>query len=417
MRTIFISCAAILVLMQSLIAGGNRDRFDELIAIARAEASLGLFSCAASHYEEAMLVPVKKENKIGAAYELASCYSDDLADTVMAIDTYLRIAEVFRGLDGVDVALYRIGRLLEETGQCHNAVSFYEKLIVDYPESGYLDYALEGSERCFHKNFPENVAVVHGQPVTVMELEDAIERLPAVYRARYSSQEGKREFLDKMIKDRIVEIYAREAGFTDDPMYLNRMHDAKMKILNEKFFLTEVREKVDVSEEEIIEYYESHKEEYVKPEEVKVRHILVETEKEAQEILKELGEGKSFEDLAQDFSIDMRTNDKGGDLGFISRGRTVKEIEEVAFSLGPGEISDVVKSRFGYHIVKVEARRPESIRSLDEMRELVISEVRRIKEEERSREVMSELKKKYNVRIFEDKIGGDITATGDSGER
>lgn len=401
LRTARLSILILLASAGALPAGTDAALFEDLVNVARTEVHLGETARAAQLFEEALsLDGVREAVRLEVCYELASLYSNELADTSMAIDTYLRITEIFEKTGKTDIALYKVARLLEERGRCHNAADFYERLIVEHPGSEYAEHALLGSERCFQKNFKEHAAVVAGRPITALELEAAIENLPPVYKARYSTTEGKREFLEKMVRDRIVELFAREAGYLDDPRVAERLEEARMRILNEQFFTLEVRGEVEVGEEEIVDYYEAHKHEYRKPEEVKVRHILVETEEEAQRILEELGAGKSFEDLAADYSIDMRTNEKGGDLGFVAKGRAVKEVEEVAFSLEPGQISDVVKSRYGYHIVKVEEKRPESIRSLEDMRQLVLGEVRRIKEEERSKELMSELERKYEVRIF-----------------
>ncbi len=382
-------------------AGDEKEQFEDLLRVARAEMRLGLTRQAVEKYEAALDLSVDDREKACALHELALVYTDDLADTASALDCYLRIVEKFED-EREGEALFRVGRILEESGRCHDAVGYYERVAVDYPETEYAELSVSGSERCFQRNFDEVSAVVAGEPITALELESAIERLPPVYRARYSSPEGKREYLDRMIRDRIVERFARENGYLDDPLVREAVRDARLKILNEQFFLREVRDRVEVTEEEIETFYEEHKDEYLKPVEIRVRHILLETGEEAREILDLLARGERFEDLANDYSIDMRTNDRGGDLGFISKGRTVKEVEEAAFALEPGEVSDVVESRFGYHIIKVEEKKPERYRSLEEMKNLVVGELRRIKEEERSERLMEELQKRYGVRVFDD---------------
>ena len=88
------------------------------------------------------------------------------------------------------------------------------------------------------------------------------------------------------------------------------------------------------------------------PKEVRASHILVKTEAEANEILFDLKRGASFEDMAMKKSL-CPSKRKGGDLGFLKRGRMVKEFEDAAFSLQKGELSKPVKTQFGYHIIKV----------------------------------------------------------------
>ncbi|RME49710.1 MAG: hypothetical protein D6791_00075 [Chloroflexi bacterium] len=96
-------------------------------------------------------------------------------------------------------------------------------------------------------------------------------------------------------------------------------------------------------------------------EQVHARHILVETQEEAESILKQLEDGADFAELAKQFSIDETTRDNGGDLGFFPRGVVLPEFEEVAFSLEPGERSGIVQTPFGFHIIEVLERETRPI--------------------------------------------------------
>ena len=86
-------------------------------------------------------------------------------------------------------------------------------------------------------------------------------------------------------------------------------------------------------------------------EKIRCAHILVKGERQAREIFERLGRGETFGALAREYSIDG-SRKRGGDLGFFSRGQMVREFENAAFSLKKGETSDIVKTQFGYHIIK-----------------------------------------------------------------
>ncbi len=128
---------------------------------------------------------------------------------------------------------------------------------------------------------------------------------------------------------------------------------------------SDLADEVEISSDDLSAYYERHKQEYAKPAQVKLAYVELKKEPSqmdqdavkgyAEHILERARAGDDFADLAEKYSEDTATKTTGGDLGFFRKGRRmVKEFDEVAFSLEPGEISDLVKTRFGYHIIKVE---------------------------------------------------------------
>lgn len=111
--------------------------------------------------------------------------------------------------------------------------------------------------------------------------------------------------------------------------------------------------KVKVTDEEISKYFEENKESFNQAEQVKASHILVEDEAKAKEIKAKLDAGEDFAKLAKENSTDEGTAAKGGDLGYFPKGKMMPEFEAAAFSMKVGEISDPVKTDYGYHIIKV----------------------------------------------------------------
>ncbi len=137
-----------------------------------------------------------------------------------------------------------------------------------------------------------------------------------------------------------------------------------------------MRAKITLAPDDAQRYYEDNAEQYSTPEQVRASHILLKTEgkdeaavrKQAEEVLAKARGGADFAELATTFSEDEGSKDKGGDLDFFGRGAMVPEFEQAAFTLQPGVISDLVKTQYGFHIIKVTEKRPAVTRSLDEVK-------------------------------------------------
>ncbi|KUK55074.1 MAG: Foldase protein PrsA [Atribacteria bacterium 34_128] len=156
--------------------------------------------------------------------------------------------------------------------------------------------------------------------------------------------------------------------------------------------LEEIRDKVSINDEDLLEYYNENKESFLEPEQVHARHILVETEEEANNLLLQLKEGLTdFAELAKEKSIGPSAP-SGGDLGFFARGQMVKEFEDAAFSLQPGEISEVVKTQFGYHIIKCEEKKEEYSPTFEEAKEKISNILKYQRENEAISAFISKLK-------------------------
>jgi peptidyl-prolyl cis-trans isomerase D len=145
----------------------------------------------------------------------------------------------------------------------------------------------------------------------------------------------------------------------------------------------QLRARAAVLPTEVEKYYRDNEPQWATPAQVRASHILLETEGKdeaavrarAEALLKQIKAGADFAALANKESEDEVSNTKGGDLDFFGRGRMVKEFEDVAFSLPVGQVSDVVKSSFGFHIIKVTDKKPESRKSLDEVRQQITDQL------------------------------------------
>ncbi len=144
-----------------------------------------------------------------------------------------------------------------------------------------------------------------------------------------------------------------------------------------------LRRTMTVPDAQVEEYYKSHQSEFAKDEQVHARHILIKPKteddagwREAQTRVREIAiraqlKATDFAALAKEVSDDAGSKSSGGDLGWFGKGRMVKEFEDAAFALKDGQVSGPVKSQFGFHIIKLEGRKPSGIRTLDEVRNQV----------------------------------------------
>ena len=142
--------------------------------------------------------------------------------------------------------------------------------------------------------------------------------------------------------------------------------------------LAQLQQHAQVSEDEEKVYYQSHIDQYKMEDKAHVAHILFKTvgktdaevaeiKKKAEDVLSKAKHGANFADLAKQYSEDT-TKDKGGDLDWIVRGQTVPEFEAAAFSLPKGSISDLVKTQYGFHIIKVIDRQTARTQTFDEVK-------------------------------------------------
>ena len=146
--------------------------------------------------------------------------------------------------------------------------------------------------------------------------------------------------------------------------------------------LTQLRQTAQVSDDELKAQYQQNIQQYQVPNRVHVEHVLLmtvgktdaeveEIRQKAEDVLKQAKKGAKFEDLAKKYSEDPGTKDKGGDLGWITQGQTVPEFEKTAFGLDKGKISDLVKTQYGFHIIKVLDKETAHTKPLEEVKESI----------------------------------------------
>lgn len=247
----------------------------------------------------------------------------------------------------------------------------------------------------------KTLAEVNGHVITTDDLRQEADRLPPYLRPMVQSAEGKKELLDSMIFREIILEKAKKEGLDKSKEVTDRLEDLRKRLIAETYLKQKVEQEAKVSDAEMKNFYEQNRERFKSGEQVRASHILVKTEKEAQDILEQIKKGAGFEEMAKKYSKDS-TAAKGGDLGWFPRKAMVPEFEKAAFSLKEGELSGIVKTSFGYHIIKVTGRRPAGERSFDEAKDQIKANLLPAKQQEVVQRLREDLQKNAKVSINQD---------------
>ncbi|MDD5014382.1 MAG: peptidyl-prolyl cis-trans isomerase [Atribacterota bacterium] len=247
---------------------------------------------------------------------------------------------------------------------------------------------------------PETILASFGEyTITLGELNQLWEQVPEDYKL----QLDKSTVLDQMISEKLLIQEAINMGLEKDKNVLEQIKKMTEQILVQILIEREILDKVDVNDEEASEYYEQNKDSFTEKEQVHLYNILLETEEEAQNILEQLTAGADFSEIAKEKSTGPSAA-QGGDLGYVSAGTIIPEIEEAVFALEVEELSGVVKSDFGFHILKITDKKPETVKTFEEVKEDILQTLLPTKQKEAFDNLLEELKSKVEIQINEEAL-------------
>jgi peptidyl-prolyl cis-trans isomerase C len=237
------------------------------------------------------------------------------------------------------------------------------------------------------------VVVINGHEIKTSEVEIAAEDialqlgdLPAKLRYPF--------LIEYLVERHLLAQAAVKQGIADTEEYKQRLAFYQAKALRDAYFNSTI--KPSVTDEEVKAAYDKEASKVKVSERVRARHILVQTEKEAKDVLARLNKGEKFEDIAKQVSLDG-SKDYGGDLGYFSAEEMVPEFSKAAFLLKIGETSAPVKTDYGWHVIKVEDRKQGGAQPFDQVK----AGIKAVLMRKKVQDTVSDLRKQAKIEIVD----------------
>lgn len=267
--------------------------------------------------------------------------------------------------------------------------------------TGILAWFGLGTVGCGERQEEPVVALVNGRAITQTEFDLRWNELSQATRSRYEKEGGKRRFLDELITKELLMQEARRRGLDQDDAIRDKTQRYKEQLILDELLKDKLQSKVELTQEELTAYYESHASELLDPLKANISIMLLPNIYAAKDLEAQINRGGSFAKFAQRYSIDEKTRGKSGDLGPYRRGLVLPEVDEAIHTLKPGMVSAPIKTETGYYLVMLtpldEAIVQADLATQERLRQELLAEKRR----KRFEEVIADIRTNASVRFAE----------------
>ena len=260
---------------------------------------------------------------------------------------------------------------------------------------------------------PEKVlAKVADREIREKDIDQVIRMMGPQGAMMYDNPQGRRAVLDELVSMHLFALKGAEEKLDQTPEFKTAVETFRNQSLARAAIDASLKD-VTVSDEEAKKFYDEHPDQFTQPERVHVRHVLISDDVTSADaiakIQADLKAGVSFDEVAKSRSL-CPSAAQGGDLGEVSKGQMVPEFEAAAFALkNPGDLSEPVKTQFGWHIIRLEGRTPSSLEPFDNVKPQLLQYLTNEKKNEAFKNAVEGLKKTYKVEILvpEEPMSGD----------
>ncbi len=244
----------------------------------------------------------------------------------------------------------------------------------------------------------EYVVKIDNRKITEKDLKREFDTIPDMAKQFFAGPEGTEKFAEEIVKKEVLYLEALKRGYDKKEDFIKRLEEYKKVSLINQLLEDEMKKLSQPSEAELKEYYEKHKDDFTTNTQVRLSQIVVKDEQAAMKVFERLQKGEDFAKVAADLSIDKNSAKSGGDIGTFKRGDLNKELENIAFRLKKGEISNPIPLKDGIHFIKVTDAKG-TVQELEKVRPFIIQKATADKQRNAFEKLLEDTKKKYKIEI------------------
>lgn len=262
------------------------------------------------------------------------------------------------------------------------------------------------------------LATIDNDKITLEEFNKELDKIPMNMKMLVATQSGKKNYLDRLVVKKLLLKEATKEKIESEKDFQAKLVDIREQLVIESLLKKKLSVDSKLTDEDLKKYYDTNKDTFKREKEINTRHILLKTEEEAKQVQGKLVKGEDFAELARQYSVDPNAKTTGGDIGFHPKGTLLPEYEAAAFKLSKvGQMSGIVKTQFGFHIIRLEGTRPPSYVPFEEVKDFIRQKIAQEKQKEILEKYLEDLKKAAKITINEDLLKEEKQEKQDKAEK
>ncbi|MFQ3573907.1 MAG: peptidyl-prolyl cis-trans isomerase [Thermodesulfovibrionales bacterium] len=242
------------------------------------------------------------------------------------------------------------------------------------------------------------VVKIDNQRLTEKDLKKEFDTLPDMAKQFFMSPDGPERFADELVKREILYLEAQKRGLDKKEDFTKKLEEFKKITLINQLLEEEMKKISKPTDEELREYYDKHKEEFMTPTHVRLSQIVVKDQQSARKVIEQLQKGEDFAKIAREISVDKNTAKGGGDMGLFKKGDLNKELEDIAFRMKKGDVSNPIPLKDGIHFIKVTDTKG-TVADFDKVKGFIGQRAMVEKQKAVFEKLIEDMKKKYKIEM------------------